>query len=528
MFRAKTRGKCGATGISARWRGSTAMRSGWRRLATQYATVVAAWDGMGCTWCREEEPNSEKRTYSLEEAKQSVGKTWEAMQAETGRLGHMPEPKFVKRGKQMAVRLELEQGQDLSSLVIDIIAKLARMHERPLEVQAYSSQVARHFTLCPREDNAEGKSMLSATIFVPLIGEGPPEIEFMTPTEFTEEDMELMQEVCARILREKAFPRLREPKINGSPVPRNRESLDSTDETEGESMFEDQAANEAKQKLEKLGAQVHYAKSTTEGKDIWDQLAGYDEQKRQIEDTVLLSLTRPEVYEKIARGTRKKYESNRPRAILFEGPPGTGKTTSARAIAGEASVPLVYIPLEALGSKYYGEAEKQLSEALKCAETIGMSSQGCLLFLDEIDSLATSRSSELHEVTRRQLGVLLRHLDGFVKEKRSVVIAATNRKDDLDPALTSRFDSIVHFGLPDEATRSKILASFAQHLRENDIRRLVGLTQGMSGRDLRDLCENAERRWASKVIRGMASEGTLPSVAEYEESALQRRSSAFQ
>eukprot|EP00963_Diacronema_lutheri_P011720 scaffold1440_cov332-Pavlova_lutheri.AAC.20 len=502
------------------------MRAGWSRLATRYAAVVAACDGIGCTWCREEGTPPEKRTYSLDEAKQSVGKTWEGMQAETGRLGQVPEPKFLKRGKQLAVRMELEQGQDLSSLVIDVIAKLAHMHDQPLEVQAYSSHVARHFTLAPRESDAEGKSMLSATVFVPLIGEGPPEIEFMTPTVFTEEDIQLMKEVCARILREKAFPQHREPRIHRNPVPRERKPPEIPEDTEEEPMFEDQAANEAKNKLEKLGAQVYYVKSTTEGKDIWEQLAGYDEQKREIEDTVLLSLTRPDVYEKIARGTRKKYESNRPRAILFEGPPGTGKTTSARAIAGQAFVPLVYIPLEALGSKFYGEAEKQLSEALKSAETIGKSSQGCLLFLDEIDSLATSRSSELHEVTRRQLGVLLRHLDGFVKDKRSVVIAATNRKEDLDPALTSRFDSIVHFGLPDEVTRSKILVSFARQLNEEEIRRLAGLTEGMSGRDLRDLCENAERRWASKVIRGMVTEGTLPSAAEYEESAVQRRASA--
>lgn len=468
----------------------------------------------------------EKKKYTLEETKKDVCKQWKILMSDPWILGKMPEPKFVKRGNQLAVRMELEQNQDLSGIVIDIVAKLAQLHDRPLEVQAYSSLVARHFTLMPKEEDAKSKSELSVAIFVPLIGEGSPEIEFMTPEAFSESDLQLMREVCARILREKTTHAHGEPRTSIA-SPRQGDSFSDKNDPRSEAgMFEDRSANEAKAKLEKLGAQVHYGHGATKGEDVWAKLAGYEEQKREIEDTVLLSLTRPEVYEKIARETRKMYETNRPRAILFEGPPGTGKTTSARAIADQALVPLVYIPLEALGSKYYGEAEKQLSEALKCAETIGKSCEGCLLFLDEIDSLATSRASDVHEVTRRQLGVLLRHLDGFVKEKRSVVIAATNRKGDLDPALTSRFDSIVHFGLPDGVTRSKILRSFAQHLQDRDIDRLSSLTEGMSGRDLRDICENAERRWASKTIRGVVSEGTLPTFSEYEESIALRRKGA--
>ncbi|PRQ28345.1 putative ATPase, AAA-type, core, P-loop containing nucleoside triphosphate hydrolase [Rosa chinensis] len=90
---------------------------------------------------------------------------------------------------------------------------------------------------------------------------------------------------------------------------------------------------------------------------------------KQIEDTILLTLLSPETYDEIAHGTRRKFESNKPRAVLFEGPPGTGKTSSARVIANQAvscyafqcplfsAVPMLYVPLEVILSKYYGESE---------------------------------------------------------------------------------------------------------------------------------------------------------------------------
>ena len=94
----------------------------------------------------------------------------------------------------------------------------------------------------------------------------------------------------------------------------------------------------------------------------WSALAGYEHIRRDVEDTVLLALKHPEAYEAIARETRATFESNRPKAVLFEGPPGTGKTTTARIIAAQAQVPMVYVPVEAMMSKWFGESEKKLSE----------------------------------------------------------------------------------------------------------------------------------------------------------------------
>lgn len=141
----------------------------------------------------------------------------------------------------------------------------------------------------------------------------------------------------------------------------------------------------------------------------WDCLAGYENQKRLIEDTVLLALNYPEIYDEIATNTRVKYEPNRPKAVLFEGPPGTGKTTSAKIIAQQVNIPLIYIPTEAIMSKYYGESEGKLAQMWELCEQLGR----VIIFIDEIDALAGSRSGDMHEASRRILSTLLRKIDSF-------------------------------------------------------------------------------------------------------------------
>ncbi len=253
----------------------------------------------------------------------------------------------------------------------------------------------------------------------------------------------------------------------------------------------------------------------------WRGLAGYEDQKRQIEENLLLPLRRPDVFDAIAAKTRAHYSSNRPRAILFTGPPGTGKTSSARVIASQAGVPLCYIPLEAIASKWYGESEKKLSEALEIIDS-GFDG-GAVIFLDELDSLATTRGNDMHEATRRMLGVLLRFLDGFDQNKRAVVVGATNTPDDLDPALRSRFSANIEFGLPDEQCRVEILKQYAQNLPEEDLVVLAKATAGFSGRDLRDVAGSAERHWATQIIKGVVHEGSTPGLPIYLQAVRARR-----
>ena len=245
-------------------------------------------------------------------------------------------------------------------------------------------------------------------------------------------------------------------------------------------------------RLRQLGASVISA----EGCPTWDYIAGYDEVKRKIRESVIMPLKNPDIYDAIAKMTRTVFESNRPRAVLFDGPPGVGKTTAARVIAGEVSIPLVYVPIESIMSKWYGQSSQNLAQIFDACEDMG----GAIIFLDEIDSLAGSRDQNMFEATRRVLSVLLRKLDGIDAAENIITIGATNRRGDLDHALISRFDQTITFPLPVSAERAAIFSGYAKTLSPEECAVLGERSDGLSGRNIKDLCEFTERRWARKII----------------------------
>ena len=254
--------------------------------------------------------------------------------------------------------------------------------------------------------------------------------------------------------------------------------------------------NKLKQKdpkdlLEDYGAIVYQ----DEGLD-WDSFAGYDDVKKQIQNTVMLPLKNAEIYRQIGNITRVKYKDNIPRAVLFEGPPGTGKTTVARIIGCQSGVPLVYVPVESIMSMWYGASEKRLANIFDLSNKL----DSCVLFLDEIDSLAGSRGNDMHEATRRILSVLLRKMQGISATDKIITIGATNRAEDLDMALLSRFNRRIEFPLPTESDRSLITKYYAKQLNDDELQQFAEATSNKSGRDLEDICSDAERRWAQKLI----------------------------
>jgi SpoVK/Ycf46/Vps4 family AAA+-type ATPase len=130
----------------------------------------------------------------------------------------------------------------------------------------------------------------------------------------------------------------------------------------------------------------------------------------------------------------------------------------------------------------------------------------------------------MHEASRRILSVILQRIEGFAtssSENKNVLICATNRKSDLDAALLSRYDVIIQYSLPDLETRKAVFKKYAKQLGRMPLNTLAESSEGMSNRDIKEICEHAERSWASKMIEQADVTGIkqgLPTSSDYLES----------
>ncbi|WP_202895537.1 AAA family ATPase [Iningainema tapete] len=213
-------------------------------------------------------------------------------------------------------------------------------------------------------------------------------------------------------------------------------------------------------------------------------VGGLGDVLHQLQDLVALPLKRPDLLEKLGLEPT--------RGILLIGPPGTGKTLTARVLAEELGVNYIAIAGPEVVGKYYGEAEARLRQIFQKA----VDSAPCLIFIDEIDSLAPNRTSVEGEVEKRVVAQLLSLMDGFAQLNGVIVLAATNCPEHIDPALRrpGRFDREVHFRVPDRNGRLEILQIQTRSMPLDvtvDLSAIADLAVGFVGADLRALCQKA-------------------------------------
>lgn len=226
-----------------------------------------------------------------------------------------------------------------------------------------------------------------------------------------------------------------------------------------------------------------YLVDTSGDGPTFGDFGGYPEVIARARELIETQLERRELLEAIGARPVK--------GILFTGPPGTGKTHLARIIAHESKADFFLVSGPSIVSKWVGDTEDTLRKIFDAA---AVSSSGrAIVFFDEIDSIAERRSGESHEASKRLVAQLLTLMDGFSTKGGSVVvIAATNRVESLDPALTrpGRFDWEIEFGAPSLADRLAILRVQAAQLKTASwlpLEDVAVLTSGWSGADLNAL-----------------------------------------
>ncbi|CDP16951.1 unnamed protein product [Coffea canephora] len=219
----------------------------------------------------------------------------------------------------------------------------------------------------------------------------------------------------------------------------------------------------------------------------WDDIGGLDNVKRELQETVQYPVEHPEKFEKFGMSPSK--------GVLFYGPPGCGKTLLAKGIANECQANFISVKGPELLTMWFGESEANVREIFDKARQ----SAPCVLFFDELDSIATQRGSHIGDAggaADRVLNQLLTEMDGMTAKKTVFIIGATNRPDIIDPALLrpGRLDQLIYIPLPDEASRLQI---FKACLRKSPVSKDASLsalarhTHGFSGADITEICQRA-------------------------------------
>ncbi|MEQ9618573.1 MAG: CDC48 family AAA ATPase [Deltaproteobacteria bacterium] len=225
----------------------------------------------------------------------------------------------------------------------------------------------------------------------------------------------------------------------------------------------------------------------------YDDIGGLRDQINKVKEIVELPLRYPQLFDKLG--------INPPRGILLVGPPGSGKTLLAKAVAHETNANFQVINGPEIMHKFYGESEARLRDIFEIATR----NQPSIIFLDELDAIAPKREKVSGDVEKRIVAQLLSLMDGLRHRGNIVVIGATNLPSALDPALRrpGRFDREVSLDVPDRNGRLQILEVHSRGMplsEDIDLERLADLTHGFVGADIENLCREAAMKSLRKSL----------------------------
>ena len=216
----------------------------------------------------------------------------------------------------------------------------------------------------------------------------------------------------------------------------------------------------------------------------YEDIGGLEEEIQKIREMIELPIRHPELFKRIG--------IDPPKGVLLHGPPGTGKTLLARAVAYETDAHFITISGPEIMSKFYGQSEENLRNIFDEAKEKSPS----IIFIDELDSIAPKRGEVTGEVERRVVAQLLSLMDGLEGRGEIIVIGATNRVNDIDPALRrpGRFDREIEIGVPDTDGRHEILLIHTRGMplsKKVDLRLIAERTHGFVGADVEALAKEA-------------------------------------